>query len=187
MTLHKEVMQLATQVPAPPGEPLPPGLSDSEIDGFAERTGLAIPPELREWLRFTNGPCIGPGGIYGIRPRRKHLDMEAVYEYLPEFKKNRWLPLGTDGCGNYYVLALASEPESLRPVYFVDAYQDGGYGRPTYAVASELWQFLRFLFRAELGKGGWPFDSRTVLRSDPMLAQVYGAPLPWKADAKSGG
>lgn len=183
MTLREEVMNLAAQVPSPPGETLPPGQSDSEIDGFTERTGLPVPAELREWLRFSNGPCIGPGGIFGIRPRSKHFDMEAVYEFLPEFKEKNWLPLGTDGCGNYYVLDLASEPESLRPVYFVDAYQDRGYSRPTYAVASGLWLFLRFLFRAELGENGWPFDTRFVLSCDPLLAEVRGAPLPWEANA----
>jgi hypothetical protein len=110
--------------------------------------------------------------------------MEAVYEYLPEFKRNNWLPLGTDGCGDYYVLALSSEQEPLRPVYFIDPYQDGGYEVPTYAVASGLWLFLRFLFRKELGDHTWPFESQSVLVSDPLLSQVRGAPLPWEADAK---
>jgi hypothetical protein len=182
MTLHEEVIQLAAQVPAPPGEPLPPGLLDADIDAFRIRTGLSIPPELREWLRFTNGPCIGPGGIFGVKPLRTDQDMEGVYEYLPEFKRNQWLPIATDGCGDYYVLALASEPEPLRPVYFIDPYQVGGYSRPTYVVASELWLFFRFLFRKELGQRGWPFDSQSVLLSDPGLAQVRGAPLPWEAD-----
>jgi hypothetical protein len=179
MLLTREVIQLAAQIPTPTGEPLPPGLSDAEIDGFTQRTGLLIPPELREWLHFTNGPCIGPGGVYGIRPRREHLDMEGVYEFLPEFKQNHWLPLGTDGCGNYYVLALASEPSELRPVYFIDASQDNGYKAPTYAVASESWHFLRFLFRSELGDHAWPFDSKTVLANDPELSRVKGAPMPW--------
>lgn len=110
-------------------------------------------------------------------PRRR-----GRYEDLPELKNNGWLPLGTDGCGNYYILALVSERESLRPVYFIDAYQHGGFSRLTYAVASELWLFLRFLFRSELGHRGWPFDSRSVLLSDPLLAEVRGAPLPWEAD-----
>lgn len=179
MTLKDEVLQLAAQVPSPPGELLPPGLSDAEIDGFTQRTGLPIPPELREWLHFTNGPCIGPGGLYGIRPRELR-DMEGVFEFLPEFKVNRWLPLGTDGCGNYYVLALASESTRIRPVYFIDASQEKGYKTPTYAVASELWLFLRFLFRLELGDRAWPFDAKKVLVCDPDLAQVKGAPLPWE-------
>jgi hypothetical protein len=183
MTLREEVIQIVSQVPSPPGEPLPPGLSDTEIDQFTNRTGLPVPPELREWLRFTNGPCIGPGGIYGIRPQRAGFDMESVFEFLPGFKRNRWLPLGTDGCGDYYVLALESEPE-LRPVYFIDAYQESEYKVPTYAVASEFWLFLRFLFRKELGDRAWPFDAKSVLASDPALSRVKGAPLPWKANGE---
>jgi len=180
VTIQEEVLQLAARVPSPPGEQLPPGQTDREFDQFTLRTGLPVPPELRDWLRFTNGPCIGPGGVFGIRPPRIGGDMEAVFEFLPEFKVNRWLPLGTDGCGNYYVLALDSEREPLRPVYFIDAFNDG-FRTPTYAVASELWLFLRFLFLDELGEDSWPFSAEEVLARDPNLARVKGAPLPWEA------
>jgi hypothetical protein len=66
-------------------------------------------------------------------------------------------------------------------VYFIDPYQDGGYGVPTYAVASGLWRFLWFLFRSELGDRSWPFDRAAVLVADPELAGVRGARLPWEA------
>jgi hypothetical protein len=183
MGIEDEVVRLAAEVPGPPGEPLPPGVTDADIESFAQRTGLLVPPELQEWLRFTNGPCIGPGGVYGIRPLREHLDMERALEFLPEFRANRWLPLATDGCGDYYVLALGRQKHSPRPVFFVDPYQEGGYGVPTYAVASELWPFLRFLFRRELGERGWPFDPAVVLAADSALAGVTGAPLPWQVKA----
>jgi hypothetical protein len=81
MTMQEEVMRLAVLVPGPPGEPLPPGLTEAEIEDFARRTGLPIPPDLGEWLRFTNGPCIGPGGLFGIRPRRGHLDIGGAWGY----------------------------------------------------------------------------------------------------------
>jgi len=61
MTLQEEVFHFATNVRREPGVPLPRGASDDEIDVFVRRTGLTIPPEVREWLRFTNGPRIGPG------------------------------------------------------------------------------------------------------------------------------
>jgi cell wall assembly regulator SMI1 len=115
-------------VPRKSGVPLPPGASDGQINDFARRTGLSVPSEVREWLRFTDGPRIGPGGVYGLR------DFEEVYGFLPQFRENRWLPLGTDGCGNYYVPALGSEDRPLQPVYFVDPLP-GGYGTPAYAVA----------------------------------------------------
>ena len=182
MTLLEEVLHLATLVPGPPDEPLPAGIPDAEIDSFSRRTGIAIPSELRDWLRFTNGPCIGPGGIFGIHPRREHLDIEGIYEFVPEFKTNNWIPVGTDGCGDYYVLAVTSPDYPLQPVYFVDVWQDGRYSVPTYAVASSFLQFLRFLFRQELEREpGWPFDSTMVLVIDPELAKVKSAKMPWVA------
>src|SRR5690242_10840242 len=111
-------MRLAIEVPAPPGEELPPGLSDVEIDLFTQRTALPAPTELQESLPVTHHARIRPGDIYGIRPLRKTLDIEAVFESLPEFKHNGWLPISTEGRGNYYVLALSSESEPLRPAYF---------------------------------------------------------------------
>jgi hypothetical protein len=179
MTLQDEVRRLATIVPREPGTSLPPGVSDSQIEGFALVQGVSIPPEVREWLRFTDGPRIGPGGVYGLR------DFEETYKFLPEFKDKRWLPLGTDGCGDYYVLALDSADEPLRPVYFIDPYQDGEYGVPTYAVASEFWRFLWFLFQGESGERRWPFDEEFVLAKDPALKNVKSAPMPWVADERS--
>lgn len=178
MTLQEEVLRLAEVVPREPGTPLPPGATDSEIDAFVMLQQVTIPPEVRDWLSFTNGPRIGFGGVYGLK------DFEDVYGFIPGFKERHWLPLGTDGCGCYYVLALDSEDKPLRPVYFIDPY-DSGYDTPTYAVASGFWQFLRFMFRHELGERGWPFDADLVLASDPELAGVRGAPLPWVADEQS--
>ena len=177
-TIQDEVRRLAKIVPREPGVPLPPGASDGQIDGFLHRTGLEIPPEVREWLRFTNGPPIGPGGDFGLR------DFERVDGFLPVFRERRWLPLGTDGCGDYYVLALDSGDHPLQPVYFIDPYR-GGYGVPSYVVASGFWRFLRFLFKHEVGERGWPFDPTFVLRQDPELATVTSAPLPWVADERS--
>lgn len=180
MKLAEEVLRLAEIVPREPGVTLPPGATDAQIDAFTALHVVAIPPEVRDWLRFTNGPRIGPGGVFGLK------DFEEVYGFMPEFKERLWLPLGTDGCGDYYVLALDPEDGPLRPVYFIDPYASG-YGAPTYAVASGFWQFLRFLFRHELGERGWPFDAAFVLASDPELAGVRSAPLPWEADERSRG
>lgn len=175
MTIQEEVLRLAEVVPREPGTLLPPGATDVEIDLIVTLHGVRIPPEVRDWLRFTNGPKIGFGGINGLE------DFCRVYRYRTTFKERLWLPLGTDGCGCDYVLALESEDKPLRPVYFVDPYSSG-LDTPTYAVASGFWPFLRFMFRHELGERGWPFDAAFVLASDPDLARVKGAPLPWVAD-----
>jgi hypothetical protein len=177
-TLPEEVRNLATIVRRPLGTTLPTAASDAEIDALARRTRVSIPSAVREWLAFTNGPKIGPGGVYGLN------DFEKTYGFLPEFRDHRWLPLGTDGCGDYYVLALESEDHPLQPVYFIDPIPDG-YEIPAYAVASIFWQFLWFLFNRELGEDRWPFDPAFVLEHDPALAKVATAPLPWVADEAS--
>lgn len=173
MTIEDEVISLAQIVPREPGLELPRGATDGRIASFTLFEGVTIPPEVRDWLLFTNGPNIGPSCIFGLK------DLKEIYGSLPEWKKKLWLPITTDGCGDYYVLALDSEDLPLRPVYFIDPYTSG-YDEPTYAVASGFWQFLRFLFRAELEEDtGWPFDKAHVLASDPELAGVRSARLPW--------
>lgn len=176
MSLQDEVCRLASLVPREPGTSLPSGASDSQIGGFALVRGVVIPPEVRDWLGFSDGPRIGPGGVFGLR------DFDETDKFLPEFKERGWLPLGSHGCGDYYVLALDSEDRLLRPVYFVDRYQDDGYAAPTYAVALGFWRFLWFLFKEELGERRWPFDKGFVLASDPALGNVRSARLPWVAD-----
>jgi len=52
-------------------------------------------------------------------------------------------------------------------------------------VASGFWQFLRFLFRSELGEQLWPFDEEYVLANDPALRQFVSVRLPWVADERS--
>ena len=100
MAVEEEVLRLAEIVPREPGVPHPPGATDAEIAAFAVLDGVTIPPEVRDWLLFTNGPRIGPGGVYGLKDFRK------VYGFMPGFKERLWLPLGTDGCGGYYVVLL---------------------------------------------------------------------------------
>ena len=176
--LPEEVRRLATIVPREPGTSLPSGATEDEIEAFVRRTGVSIPSDVKEWLAYTNGPLIGPGGVYGLD------EYEHTYSFLQEFRELRWLPLGTDGCGDYYVLALESGDHPLQPVYFIDPIPCG-YDSPAYAVASGFWQFLWFLFKRELGDDRWPFNSAFVLEHDPELARVTTAPLPWVADEAS--
>ena len=140
MLLQDEVCRLANVVPREPGTSLPPGVSSSEIEGFCLVQNISIPSEVRAWLQFTDGPRIGPGGIFGLQ------DFKKIYSFIPEFMVRRWLPLGTDGCGGYYVLALNSWDKPLSPVYFIDPCESGGYDVPTYAVASGFWQFALVSF-----------------------------------------
>ena len=127
-----------------------------------------MPPALRDWWRFTNGPCIGPGGMYGIRPQREELDVEGVYPYHPEWRLRNWVPIAGDGCGNDYVLAADGSLGPSLPVFFYEHEQSDPV-RVEYVVASGLWPFLRFLLRYEMGERGWPFNQTTVLAIDPEI------------------
>ena len=54
---------------------------------------------------------------------------------------------------------------------------------PGYVVASDLWHFVRFLLRSELGERSWPFDREKVLAEDPAIAKVTGIDLRWQTGA----
>lgn len=63
-------------------------------------------------------------------------------------------------------------------VAFVDAAEPEAVD---YVVASNLWHFLHSLLTRELGKTGWPFDARTVLKTDPGMSRIPSHLLPWMA------
>lgn len=172
------VMTLLPSLPLAPGDRLPPGAAPEQIDAFQQRTGLTLPAQLREWLSHCNGPCVARGGVYGIRPDSPFLDIETHRASLPLWCGSGFIPVAGDGCGSHYVLALATL-DGLNPVYFIDHEDDAVLEEPSYAVASGLWQFLHFLFRAELGDRGWPFDRKKVLQQDPHIARVDNRLLAW--------
>jgi hypothetical protein len=150
--------------------------SDTDCDGFTTRTGLALPDDLRDWLKLANGPCVGPGGLYGIRPPRPYLDIESVLARESGWKERGWIPIAGDGCGNFYVVPTQGEFGNGYPVFFVDmSFPD----EPCYIVASDIGHFLLFLLEDELEKQDWPFDETYVVKSDPNIRSYKGIDLPW--------
>ena len=180
------VKDLLSKLPRPPKVSLPGGASDADIQAFSDRTGIKVPPPLAEWLKLCNGPMVGPGGLFGIPPVRKHLSIEYIYEIYPEWRAKAWIPLSSDGCGNYYILASAQDFGPGWPVLFIDTME--ARDRPAYIVASGIWRFLVFLLEDEfLHEKGlfdtpWPFDRAEVTRRDPEIESFRGVPLPWEAD-----
>ncbi len=161
-----------------PEDRLPPGATPEQIDSFQQRTGIALPSQLREWLSLCNGPRVARGGIYGIRADCQSLDIESHLATLPIWCGNNFVPVAGDGCGSNYVLTV-SPTKGLNPVYFIDHEDEGMPEEPSYAVASNLWQFIRFLLREELGDTGWPFDSHKMLKQDPELLKLEKRLLAW--------
>ena len=179
MQVPDSLKELLDSVPGPPGEPLPEGVSDQSLADLVAALGRPLPTEMEAWLRHTNGPCVGPGGLFGVHTTRRSLDILATYELYPLWRQKSWLPVAGDGSGNYYVLDLERADSGKTPVYFVDVHEDDE--APTFVVASSLWSFLGFLLRKELGDTGWPFSKSEVLARDPDIESTEGARLPWEA------
>jgi cell wall assembly regulator SMI1 len=176
--VKQDVINLLPLLRLEPKDHLPSGAAPQDIDLLQQRIGVTLPAQLVEWLSICNGPCVAEGGVYGIRPDRKFLDMETRLESLPVWCGRNFIPVAGDGCGSHYVLAI-TPTNGLNPVYFVDHEDEGVLDEPSYVVASDLWHFLHFLFQAELGAEGWPFDRTKVLQEDPELIKVEDRLLPW--------
>jgi hypothetical protein len=177
MSELKDVAKLLRQLPLRTGEQLPPGAPDSELDLFSGRTGIQLPTAVRAWLNLSNGAGVGPKAMLGVKTRDRYRDIEYVYKFAPLWKENGWIPLTSDGSGNYY---LVVPTRGQYPVVFVDVSVDPE--KPTYVVASNPLRFLRFLFEDELGLEGWPFNPEYVESRDPEIRAFYDDfAAPWAA------
>ncbi len=180
MTLNADLMRIANlllQVPKAPDQPLPAGLTDQELDDFTRTVGVSIPPEQADLLRLWNGPCVGPGGVFGVRTALDSLDLIQLYDSHPDWREKRWAPIAGDGCGNYYVAIARNEGW---PVVFIDTMEDSG--SPAYIVASGVFRFMIALLERELEDTGWPFNEARVTASDPSITNYAETfPLPWRA------
>jgi hypothetical protein len=197
-SVQEQVKRLITEELQRKGERLPPGASDEDIAAFEVRTGLQVPQELRELLRWSNGPPVGPSGIYRLDPRDCHGGIELHYEFHPGWRKRGWIPIAGDGCGDNYLLdtsvVVGHDPRQLtlptltplaagtHPVYFKD-HETDSEALPEYVVASGLWTFLHFWLLRDRRGHTWPFDRKCVLAEDPALTAYQGdVPLPWDLD-----
>lgn len=173
----QRIKELLYMVPRAPEDEIPKGILEHECNGFAKRTGLVIPPDLRDWLMISNGPCVGPGGFYGIQPHRHHLDIESYLEAYPIWKNYGWIPIAGDGCGNHYILTQRDEFRCDNPILFIDT--STSFESDCYIVASDISHFIVAVLEQELGKRGWPFDKQFQLNFDPQIINCIGAKLPW--------
>jgi hypothetical protein len=68
MFVKDEIKKLLQIVPRPPGSDIPPGADEESIKQLAMLFSEPLPEELVEWFQLCNGPCIGPGGVFGVAP-----------------------------------------------------------------------------------------------------------------------
>jgi hypothetical protein len=178
MSQFERVTELLRLVPSPPGEELPAGITAPRVRAVANRLRTRFPEELVEWLGVSNGPCVGPGGLFGVETGRDFLDIEYVTRLFPHWIDKGWIPVAGDGNGNYYVLLNESD---RHPVGFVEASVDAD--SLGFVVASSLSKFLEALLKKEVGRDtGWPFDRATVVAHDPEIQRLGSEfTLPWES------
>jgi hypothetical protein len=169
-----EILLRASEYKPEEGEP---GATDQEIEAFAARLGITVPDGWRAWLRLRNGAIAGYGKFYGMS------DIEDTLARFPHLLEYGWLPVGSDGCGSIFVLALQDVTSSGPTVLFLDWEDSDGelFNVASYAVASGLWPFLRLQLMDDLDliDWHWPFDKERTLQEDPALVESTSAPLPW--------
>jgi hypothetical protein len=110
-----------------------PGLSNTELQDFANRVPGRIPPEIAELLDACSG-------FYGTVEQVDFSGRDLMFDFDAAFPYG--LPIAADGYGNFWVVDLLPATIKWGPIYFachdapVILYQ-----------ADSLEQFLRELFR----------------------------------------
>lgn len=172
-----ELKELLILLPADPMSHGPKGAERSVIENAESRLGISFPQQLRDWLGVCNGALLGPGGLYGVGCEIDEIDIIVLFQQNDFWKQNYLLPIAGDGCGNDYAILTCVDSS---PVVFIE-HSAVNRERPQYVVGSDVFHFLRNLFRRELGISRWPFNRTEVLLSDPKIQSFKGIPLPWDA------
>lgn len=173
----QDVLELLRRAPAPPGYEMPVGASEALVDELQERTGHRPPAQLKQWLLEVNGAMVGPGGLFGLRPANDPLSITKYLSIFPNWSKQGWLPIASDGLGNYWVTAVGPDGRDGW-VAFIDVHEDPD-SLHSY-VASSVFSFLNFILKAELGELGWPGDRDYVVALDPTMERVADHLRPWR-------
>jgi hypothetical protein len=163
--------------------------SEEELLRFELVNGVAIPNELKSWFRRCNGASVNPGGLNSLFAKDQPVCLDWYFREYPVWKTRGWWPIGTDGCGDLYILTteITIPSTGTHPVCFLD---QSDFEHLAYVMASGLWRFLYFLLEKEvlLAQGRpsyWPWEKDAVLAVDPGLAECRGVPLPWEGEDES--
>ena len=105
VTAWQSVADLAAKVYRDPRAPAQRGATAEELASLELRLGLSLPASLTTWLGVLNGDTVGQGGVFGARRDKSFLDIAHISKiFQVEWAGHLWIPVASDGCGNYYVL-----------------------------------------------------------------------------------
>jgi hypothetical protein len=122
----------------------PPEMAKAEAE-----LGLTFSPSLRSWLAACNGGYLVNEPLLGVPPIQTALDLvfatrQARVHWGPMGWKHEFVEVGSDGCGNSYVLLLdRTDSSGESPLGFFDA----GVMEITEVVASSYVHYLWFLIQ----------------------------------------
>lgn len=101
----ESIAVLARRVARDPTAPVQRGATAEELRDLESRLVSPLPPSLVTWLLILNGDTIGDGGVFGACADKPALDIACIRGiFSREWSDRPWLPVASDGCGNYYVL-----------------------------------------------------------------------------------
>jgi hypothetical protein len=127
-----------------------------------------FPQELRKVLSIHHSPIINGPSCDDVFNAALSLEVLNLY---PEWEALQLVPLGSDGCGNYFVAHVGARAGC--PLLFIVTSTD--HLVPSYVVASSVDSFLA----AILAEQDW-FDIETVRRNDPAMLSLVEYPMPWQ-------
>ncbi len=87
----EDIIDLLKIVPMPPGYVIPNGLTEKEIMFAENRIGIYFPNELKEWLQISNGPCVGPGGIFGVTTDKSSLNIAEISSMYDSWRSYQFI------------------------------------------------------------------------------------------------
>lgn len=175
MTNYDEEVRMLKELPSPkPFE----GISRQVILSYSASISIPFPESLVDWLELVNGAHVDSQALVGIKSTCA-MDIDALFQLFPCWKSSGFIPVATDGCGNYYVIITNNSYGVCFPVAFID--HEKSILKPDYLVASDFRIFVCAFIRKELGlTKGWPFDKAKMVEIDPNLLKFNGIALPWE-------
>jgi hypothetical protein len=158
---------------------------DRAIARAESELGVRFPPSLRRVLRAFNGGFVVNEPVLGVPPVQSALDLvfatrQARTHWGPIGWQAGFVEVGSDGCGNPYVLLLDRRDEAGEsPVGFFDA----GAMAVTETVASSYLHYLWFLIQDVKWyhqADGKPLARGEVLWTNEAVVVRPAALSPWR-------